>query len=230
MSTARERILQRIQTALDDGTPVSEPRPIPEVNRAVVRNYRQRDEAPREDILARFVERVTEYKAHVQRITASQVTAAIAAALQSRGVERLVVPADLPAEWLPSSITILRDSDGHSGEHSGELTHETLDSSQGVLTGCAIGIAQTGTIVLDHGPLQGRRAISLVPDYHLCIVRAAQVVGLVPEAIKQLEPAVRAGRPLTFISGPSATSDIELNRVEGVHGPRTLEVLVVGDW
>lgn len=219
MSTARERILQRIQTALDDGTPVSEPRPLPEVNQAVVRNYRQRDEAPRDDIIARFIERVTEYKAHVQRVTESQLTASIATALQQRAIQRLVVPADLPAEWLPADITILRDS--------GDLSHEVLDSSQGVLTGCALGIAQTGTIVLDHGPLQGRRAISLVPDYHLCIVRTSQVVGLMPEAIQQLERAVRAGRPLTFISGPSATSDIELNRVEGVHGPRTLEVFVV---
>lgn len=219
MSTARERILQRIQTALDDGTPVSEPRPLPEVNQTVVRNYRQRDEAPRDDIIARFIERVTEYKAHVQRVTEGQLTASIATALQQRAIQRLVVPADLPAEWLPADITILRDS--------GDLSHEVLDSSQGVLTGCALGIAQTGTIVLDHGPLQGRRAISLVPDYHLCIVRTSQVVGLMPEAIQQLERAVRAGRPLTFISGPSATSDIELNRVEGVHGPRTLEVFVV---
>lgn len=220
MSTGRERILQRIQTALDDGTPVSEPRLLPEVNQAVVRSYRQRAEAPRDDIITRFIERVTEYKAHVQRVAESQLTAAIATALEQRTIQRLVVPADLPAAWLPATITILRDS--------GDLSHETLDSSQGVLTGCALGIAQTGTIVLDHGPLQGRRAISLVPDYHLCIVRTSQVVGLVPEAIQQLESAVRTGRPLTFISGPSATSDIELNRVEGVHGPRTLEVLVVG--
>lgn len=220
MSTGRERILQRIQTALDDGTPVSEPRLLPEVNQAVVRSYRQRAEAPRDDIITRFIERVTEYKAHVQRVAESQLTAAIATALEQRTIQRLVVPADLPAAWLPDTITILRDS--------GDLSHETLDSSQGVLTGCALGIAQTGTIVLDHGPLQGRRAISLVPDYHLCIVRTSQVVGLVPEAIQQLESAVRTGRPLTFISGPSATSDIELNRVEGVHGPRTLEVLVVG--
>ena len=219
MSNARKRILQRIQTALDDGTPVSEPRPIPEVNRAVVRNYRQRDEAPRDDIITRFIERVTEYKAHVQRVPEGQLTAAIAEALQKRGVQRLVVPDDFPVDWLPADITIVRDS--------GALSHETLDTTQGVLTGCALGIAQTGTIVLDHGPRQGRRAISLVPDYHLCIIRATQVVGLVPEAIQQLEAAVRAGHPLTFISGPSATSDIELNRVEGVHGPRTLEVLVV---
>lgn len=219
MSTARERILQRIHTALHDGTPTGEPRPTSHVNSAVIRNYRQRDEAPRDDIITRFIERVTEYKAHVQRVEEGQLAAAIALALQKRDVQRLVVPADLPAEWLPP-ITLLRDR--------GELSHETLDTSQGVLTGCALGIAQTGTIVLDHGPRQGRRAISLVPDYHLCIVRATQVVGLVPEAIKQLEGAVRAGQPLTFISGPSATSDIELNRVEGVHGPRTLEVLVVG--
>lgn len=220
MSTARERILQRIQSALNDGTPVSEPRLLPEVNHDVARSYRHRDEAPRDDIITRFIERVTEYKAHVQRVTESQLTTVIADALQARAVQRLVVPTDLPAEWLPAEITLLRDS--------GDLSHEALDSSQGVLTGCALGIAQTGTIVLDHGPLQGRRAISLVPDYHLCIVRTSQVVGLVPEAIQQLETSVRAGRPLTFISGPSATSDIELNRVEGVHGPRTLEVLVVG--
>lgn len=219
MSTARERILQRIQTALGERTPAGQQTSTPQVNADVVRSYRQRDAAPRDDIITRFIERVTEYKAHVQRVEESQLTAAIAAALQKRGVQRLVVPDDFPVGWLPADITIVRDS--------GALSHETLDTTQGVLTGCALGIAQTGTIVLDHGPLQGRRAISLVPDYHLCIVRTTQVVGLVPEAIQQLETAVRAGRPLTFISGPSATSDIELNRVEGVHGPRTLEVLVV---
>lgn len=215
MSTARERILQRIQTALHKGTS----RPAPVSNGAISRTYRQRDEAPRDEIIIRFIERVTEYKAQVQRVTTDQLPVAIAESLQRRGIERLVTPADLPAVWLPTTVTHLPDN--------GNLTHETLDGTQGVLTGCALGIAQTGTIVLDHGPLQGRRAISLVPDYHLCIVRAAQIVGLVPEAIKQLEAAVQAGRPITFISGPSATSDIELNRVEGVHGPRTLEVLVV---
>lgn len=219
MSNARARILERIQTALGDRAPTGQQNSTPQVNADVVRCYRQRDEAPRDDIITRFIERVTEYKAHVQRVEESQLAAAIAAAMQKRGVQRLVVPADLPTEWLPTDLTLLRDR--------GDLAHEALDSSQGVLTGCAVGIAQTGTIVLDHGPQQGRRAISLVPDYHLCIIRTAQVVGLVPEAIQQVEAAVRAGRPLTFISGPSATSDIELNRVEGVHGPRTLEVLVV---
>lgn len=215
MSTARERILQRIQTALHKEAST----PTPVSNGTISRTYRQRDEAPRDEIITRFIERVTEYKAQVQRVTAEQLPAAIAEALHRRGIERLVTPADLPAAWLPATITHLPDD--------GNLAHDTLDGTQGVLTGCALGIAQTGTIVLDHSTYQGRRAISLVPDYHLCIVRAEQIVGLVPEAIKQLETAVQAGRPITFISGPSATSDIELNRVEGVHGPRTLEVLVV---
>ena len=219
MSTARERILQRIQTALHGGASAAATTPAPSVNTAVARTYRQRDEAPRDEIITRFIERVTEYKAQVQCVTAEQLPAAIAEALHRRGIELLVTPADLPAAWLPATITHLPDD--------GNLAHDTLDGTQGVLTGCALGIAQTGTIVLDHSTYQGRRAISLVPDYHLCIVRAEQIVGLVPEAIKQLETAVQAGRPITFISGPSATSDIELNRVEGVHGPRTLEVLVV---
>ena len=219
MSNARERILQRIQTALHTDAPAVADAPPPVVNTAVARTYRQRDEAPRDEIITRFIERVIEYKAQVHRVTDEQLPAAIADALHRRRIERLVIPADVPAEWTPTSVTALRDS--------GDLTHETLDSTQGVLTGCAIGIAQTGTIVLDHSSYQGRRAISLVPDYHLCIVRADQIVGLVPEAIRQLETAVQARRPITFISGPSATSDIELNRVEGVHGPRTLEVLVV---
>ena len=129
------------------------------------------------------------------------------------------MPADLPHAWIPAGVEMLREPG---------LTNDQLDGSDGVLTACALGIAQTGTIVLDSGPGQGRRAITLLPDYHLCVIRDDQVVGLVPEAVKLLQSAAASpGRPITFISGPSATSDIELNRVEGVHGPRTLEVLVV---
>lgn len=209
-TTAREAILQRIQAALRD---VAADTPAPVIPRA----YRQAGDAPRSEIIAQFIERVGEYKATVRETAAEELPQAIAAAVLRRGIQRLVVPADLPAEWLPTGVILLRDEP--------PLANEALDASDGVLTACALGIAQTGTIVLDAGRGQGRRALSLIPDYHLCIVQAAQIVGTVPEAIAAL--VSHSSQPLTFISGPSATSDIELNRVEGVHGPRTLEVLVV---
>jgi L-lactate dehydrogenase complex protein LldG len=121
--------------------------------------------------------------------------------------------------WAPSGVTLLREPG---------LSNDVLEHSDGVLTAAALGIAQTGTIVLDSGPGQGRRAISLLPDYHLCVIRDDQVLGLVPEAVARMHTAASdSARPITLLSGPSATSDIELNRVEGVHGPRTLEVLLV---
>jgi L-lactate dehydrogenase complex protein LldG len=137
-------------------------------------------------------------------------------------VESLVVPAYQPEYWVPDGVELLWDNE------NGRLSNEELDKSDGVLTGCSLGIAQTGTIVLDAGEGQGRRALTLLPDYHLCIVREKQIVGLVPEAFTGLKDTIKKGRAITFISGPSATSDIELDRVEGVHGPRTLEVLIVG--
>ncbi|MFO0908757.1 MAG: LUD domain-containing protein [Isosphaeraceae bacterium] len=213
-SPGRQAILDRIRTALNDVPRSERPDDV-----AVVRNYRLQDDAAPAERIAQFVERVAEYKARVRTVEAGDLPAAIAAACASRGVRVLVVPADLPAGWAPAGVNLLREPG---------LTNDQLEHADGVLTGCVLGIAQTGTIVLDSGPAQGRRAITLLPDYHLCVVRAEQVVGLVPEAVTQLESAARSiGRPITFISGPSATSDIELNRVEGVHGPRTLEVLVV---
>jgi L-lactate dehydrogenase complex protein LldG len=215
MSAARDEILRRIRRGLQD-VPVNESGE----DVAVARDYRRVGAMSSPELTLRFAERVTEYKAHVEQVTAAELTAAITQACARRGVRRLVVPQDLPDAWVPDGVELLHDA---------ELSNEQLDRSDGVLTGCAWGIAQTGTIVLDGGVTQGRRAISLVPDYHLCIVRVDQIVDLVPEAIARLAPAVReARRPLTFISGPSATSDIELNRVEGVHGPRTLEVIIVG--
>jgi L-lactate dehydrogenase complex protein LldG len=137
---------------------------------------------------------------------------------RQRGAGRLVVPEGLPDAWRPPGIELIADEG---------LTPNELDSLDGAMSGCAVAIAETGTIVLDGGPAQGRRAITLIPDYYLCVVTADQIVDLVPEAVDRLAPAAANGLPLTLVSGPSATSDIELNRVEGVHGPRTLDVVII---
>jgi L-lactate dehydrogenase complex protein LldG len=218
MAAAKEEILWRIRRATRDIPENERPEDVP-----VERGYRRRGESPRGEVVEGFAERVAEYEATVRRVGAGELPEAIAGALRKRGIERLAVPAGLPEGWIPDGVEVLRDGAGR------RLTEEELDASDGVLTGCSLGIAQTGTIVLDSGETQGRRALTLLPDYHLCVVREEQIVGLVPEAVERLEATVRGeGRPITFISGPSATSDIELNRVEGVHGPRTLEILIAG--
>lgn len=212
---AREAILGRIREALQDAPGGAQPESVP-----MTRDYRQYGEAEPEEMVELFIERVADYKVSLRRVREQGLPAAIAAACAARGVRRLVVPADLPATWLPADLDLLRDEPA--------LSNEQLDTSDGVLSGCALGIAQTGTIVLDGGARQGRRVLTLLPDYHLCVIFEDQIVNLVPEAITRLTDAVRQHqRPITFVSGPSATSDIELNRVEGVHGPRTLDVLVV---
>lgn len=213
MSSARDEVLGRVRSALID---VAEVEVTADV--AIERAYRRRDDAGRTALSERFAERVAEYRATVRRVAAPDLGAALSDACRERGARRLGVPADLPDEWRPEGVEPVVD---------GELQSDDLDALDGALTGCALGIAETGTIVLDGGARQGRRALTLVPDYHLCVVEEEQVVGLVPEAIERLAPAVRAGRPITFVSGPSATSDIELSRVEGVHGPRTLHVVLV---
>ena len=214
-NTAREEMLRRIRAAIHDVPTDERPEAV-----VVARDYRRSETVDHEEVVERFAERVAEYKVSVQRIEEPALPEAIDAACAMRGVRRLVVPKDLPESWLPDAVELLQDGN--------TLTYEQLDSSDGVLTGCALGIAQTGTIVLDDGARQGRRVITLLPDYHLCVVYEDQIVDLVPEGIARLGDAVlRHRRPITFISGPSATSDIELNRVEGVHGPRTLDVLVV---
>lgn len=215
-ATAREEMLSRIRAALRDVPSGERPEDV-----TVARDYLTSGTDAREEVIERFVERVADYKVHMQRVTEAELPGAIAAACEARGVRRLVIPDDLPEGWHPTNVEALRDA--------GNLSYEQLDTSDGVLTGCALGIAQTGTIVLDGGERQGRRVITLLPDYHLCVVYESQIVDLVPEAITRLRDAALARRPITFISGPSATSDIELNRVEGVHGPRTLDVLVVAE-
>jgi L-lactate dehydrogenase complex protein LldG len=194
VADAKAEILRRIRTALAD-----RPAPAP-----VPRDYARSRPFP--SVLDLFAERVADYRAVVQRV--DDVVSTIRETLSGK---RIVAP-DVPEEWLVPEVTWLREP----------LSVSDLDAADGVLTGCAVGIAETGTIVLDGGTAQGRRALTLLPDYHLCVVRASQVAGTVPEALERLDPQ----RPLTFISGPSATSDIEMDRVEGVHGPRNLEVLI----
>jgi L-lactate dehydrogenase complex protein LldG len=182
------------------------------------------------DIVDLFAERAADYRAVVERVPASGLTSAIARVLTGRAAEaaaltavasgRFAVPDGVPAEWLaelPAGMALASDVP--------PLSAAELDQMAGVVTGCAAAIAETGTIVLDHGPGQGRRALTLVPDFHLVIVLADQVAADLPDALARLDPA----RPHTLISGPSATSDIELIRVEGVHGPRTLHVLLAGE-
>lgn len=216
MSSSREIILGRIRQALKD---------VPEddgMRKDVIeRNYHQKSSLGPEERLRQFAERVGEYKAEVRIIRKKELPGTIVEACRNQQVGRLVVPEGLPEEWLPDEVECLHDE-------KGSLTHHQLDESDGVITGCALAVAQTGTIVLDGGPGQGRRVLTLLPDYHLCIVLADQIVGIIPEAFAWLDEKVREfGPPVTTISGPSATSDIELSRVEGVHGPRRLEVLIV---
>lgn len=204
---AREAILERIRAALAD-------RPAPV---EVPREY-ERSLPAGMDTAALFVERVSDYRATVHRTSLAGIADTIASVLAARGAARVAVPAGIPQAWL-AGIPIERVGD------EPPLSHRDLDRLDGVITGCAVAIAETGTIVLDGGPRQGRRALSLLPDLHVCVVMADEVVGSVPEALARLAPA----RPQTWISGPSATSDIELQRVEGVHGPRLLDVVFVAE-
>src|SRR4051794_16285837 len=191
MTGSREFMLDRIRAALADVPPSERPEDV-----AIDRSYRREDSRSRLELVAQFIERVREYKAMVNEVAAADLPRAIAAACAVRGVKQLVVPADLPSDWLPGGVSILREPG---------LSNDQLEQSDGVLTACALGIAQTGTIALDCGPGQGRRAITLLPDYHLCVIREDQIVGLVPEAVARLRSsAAEPGRPITFISGPSA--------------------------
>ena len=206
-ATARGVVLERIRAALGDRPPTVE----------VPRDY-ERSLPPGTDVLDLFVERVSDYRATVHRTTERGLRDEIARVVATHGATRIAIPAGLPDAWLvASSATWVFDDP--------PLSYDDLDGLDGVITGCAVAIAETGTIVLDTGPDQGRRALSLLPDLHVCVVTAGQVVGTVPEALERLDPT----RPQTWISGPSATSDIELQRVEGVHGPRTLDVVLVED-
>ncbi len=205
MATGREAILARVRAALADRPPAP----------AAPRDYRLRGARNSAEVRDLFVERVRDYEATV--VVTDDPWAAAAEAFVAAGAHRVAIAADLDRLLRPEGLDLVEDD---------VLEPRDLDALDGALTTCAAGCAETGTIALDGGPGQGRRALSLVPDLHVCIVRAEAIVETVPELIAALEPSARAGRPIVLVSGPSATSDIELTRVEGVHGPRRLVVIV----
>lgn len=200
--TARDEVLARIRTALGDGPPVFAP---------AVRDYRTADDLAPGDpaLLDLLVDRIEDYKATVVRCGPDEVAASVAARVPSGEV---VVAPGLPAAWRPDGAT---EDDGRPAVE--------LAGAAAAVTGVAVAVAETGTLILDGSPTSGRRALSLLPDFLVCVVTVDQVVGGVPAGLSRVDPAA----PLTLISGPSATSDIELERVEGVHGPRTLLVVLV---
>jgi L-lactate dehydrogenase complex protein LldG len=210
---AREEVLARIAAAH---------RAAPPANlryEDITREYRTTSDASAAALTELLIDRLADYRALVRQCSVDDLGATIAHALEERGARTVVVPAGLDPSWTAGlAAEMLTDlSDGEP------LSVSQLDHVDGVITGCATAIAETGTLILDSSPGQGRRVLTLIPDYHLCVVFQDQICADVPQGLARLT----ATRPLTMISGPSATSDIELNRVEGVHGPRTLEVIIV---
>ncbi|GAA2485376.1 LUD domain-containing protein [Actinocorallia cavernae] len=212
---SRERILGRVRRALAD-VPADDGSYEEAVPRDYLREHGKRTVEETVDLLA---ENLADYRAIVHRTDAADLPLLITRLLAAQGSAEVLVPPELPASWMAAA--------GPVRVHDrAELTPQRMDRVGSVVTGCAVAIAETGTLVLDGSPDQGRRRISLIPDHHICVVRVpSQVVASVPGALERLDPT----RPLTWISGPSATSDIELDRVEGVHGPRTLEVILLDD-
>ena len=199
--TAREEILDRVRAAIA---------PASARTTDIPREYR----TTTNDGLDTFLDRLEHNDARAIQTTAGDLDATVRDTLKRREARNIVAPDGVPARWL-TTVNPIHDNP--------PLDHDALDAADGVVTTCALAIAQTGTIVLDGGPGMGRRALTLLPDYHLCVVRSEQIVPSVPEALARLQPT----RPLTFITGPSATVDIEMVRVKGVHGPRTLDVILV---
>ncbi len=208
MSGAREEILQRIATAV--GAPSTE--------QPAAGGYRRAGTLSHQERIGLFCRRVGEYRAEVHRADEADLPTLISSVCSSHDARRLVVPPGIPAAWRGADIELVDDHD---------LSAADLDAVDGALTGCTAAVAETGTIVLTAGRHEGRRSLTLVPDLHVCVVREPQIVELLPEALATLAADRLERQPITFISGPSATSDIELSRVEGVHGPRNLVVLVV---
>lgn len=208
MSDARSEVLARVRRA----TAAIEARPW----EGIPRGYRRSSGDSRDQLVALLTHRLHDYDAQVLESSLADVATAVSQMLRARGVSRLVVPQGIAARLLPDGFEFLEDLG---------LSHAELNGIEGIVTECTLAIAETGTIVLQNVPGQGRRAATLIPDYHLCLVDAARIVATVPEAIEYL--GATADLPTTFISGPSATADIEMTRIKGVHGPRFLDVILL---
>ncbi len=209
MSEARQQILDRIRRATAGGTPWSYPE--------LPREYTHRGRLERPACVALMVERLREYDAEVIECRPDDLASCIANCLRESGKRTFVAPSGLPAEWMVRGFSWKVDKD---------LSHASIEASDGVVTACFAAVADSGTIVLHHSPTEGRRVVSLLPDWHLCILFTSQIVETLPEYFNRCEQPPRLA---TYISGPSATADIEMTRIKGVHGPRFLHVIVVHD-
>jgi L-lactate dehydrogenase complex protein LldG len=214
MPDARAAVLDRIRGALSDDSGATSDRSADYVT--IPRTYIRAGQLDPEARLHLFLDRLRDYDTHVVETTAASLPQTIAAVFNEHNQQKVIAADGLPPEILPRNVAFIP-------ERAASL--DELNTCDGVVTVCAAAIAFTGSIVLTHGPGEGARRLTLVPDRHLCVVRAEQVVETVPEAIDRLSP--NATRPLTFISGPSATADIEMTRIRGVHGPRFLDVVLV---
>ena len=221
VSTSRDAILRRIRQAAADHTDT-----LAAEYAAIPRSYKRQGHAGRADVLALLSDRLRDYDAGVYYCAPADIASTVAAAMAARGKTSLLRPAQLPQEWLPPAhrFPLADAADGAHADDDAAWFGE-IDRSEGVITGCVTAIAFTGTIILRHGAGEGTRALTLIPDYHLCVVFADQVVETVPEGFERLRGMETS--PLTTISGPSATADIEMTRVKGVHGPRFLDVILV---
>jgi L-lactate dehydrogenase complex protein LldG len=210
---AREEVLARIAAAHGTAPP-------PNLRyEDISRGYQTTSDASAGALTELLIDRLVDYRALVRQCAADDLAQTLAAALTDRAAQTVAAPSGLDSSWLANLSAQVFDD----GTADDQLSVSQLEAVDGVITGCAVAIAETGTLILDGTPGQGRRILTLIPDYHVCIVFPDQIVADVPQALARLDGT----RPLTMISGPSATSDIELNRVEGVHGPRTLEVIIV---
>jgi L-lactate dehydrogenase complex protein LldG len=208
--SSRERVLERIRKA--NARAAHSPEPIPRTYDGAGLDCAH---APAAEVVALFEERLRDYDARVFRVRQDEIAAKATEILKAGGRHRVVVPGGLPMAW----------RDGFDWVADDELSVDALNAVDGVMTAATLGVAASGSIVLQHGAAEGRRVLTLLPDYHLCVIEAAQVVETLPEAFARIDPT----RPVTFFSGPSATADIEMTRIKGVHGPRFLDVLLVQD-